>query len=109
MALSLSQTTLFSDVTGVVEEDGRVPVYVHSSLNAIASIWTASESNHSFELLWVRVGSIFIGAPYHPSRALYTTDTSLNYTESCIIEIATLLPTLICLFIIQLLWRCDLY
>ena len=43
---------------------GGVAVYVHSSLNAIASIWTASEPNHSFELLWVRVESIFIGALY---------------------------------------------
>ena len=93
MDLSLFQTTLFSDVTDwVAEEEGWPSTYVvHSSLNAFASICTTSEYNHSFELLWVLVGSIFIGALYHPPRALYTTDTLLSYTESCIIEIATLL------------------
>ena len=92
ISLHLS-SSLFSDVTDwVAEEEGWPSTYVvHSSLNAFASICTTSEYNHSFELLWVLVGSIFIGALYHPPRALYTTDTLLSYTESCIIEIATLL------------------
>ena len=69
-SVSIPYTTLFSDVTErVVYRGGGMAVYVHSSLNAIASIWTASEPNHSFELLWVRVGSIFIGALYHPPGA----------------------------------------
>ena len=35
----------------------------------------------------MRVGGLFIGALYHPSRPQYTTDSLLDYIEACVDEL----------------------
>ena len=54
-------------------------LYVRSSIQS--SVWTYSADNRTYELHWVRVGSTFIPALYHPPVDL------LDYIETCVEEL----------------------
>ena len=43
--------------------------------------------SNKFKLLWMRVGASLIGALYHPPRPQYSTDSLLDYVESCVAEL----------------------
>jgi len=51
---------------------GGVAMYVSSSQQA--TIWRPSADDSMFELLWIRISSMFIGALYHPPKPLYQTE-----------------------------------
>ena len=70
---------------------GGVAVYVRSGLQS--SVWTYSADDRVYELHWQRVGDLFLGAVYHPPRPLYTTDSLLNYIETCVDEINCQFPS----------------
>jgi len=70
---------------------GGVAFYVRSTLPS--SVWTFSADDRSYELLWMRVGAVLIGALYHPPRPQYSTDSLLDYVESCVAELTHDHPT----------------
>ena len=61
---------------------GGVALYVRSSLQSAE--WIYSADNREYELSWVRVGSVFIGAMYHPPKPRYSLDALLDYVEACV-------------------------
>jgi hypothetical protein len=62
---------------------GGVALYVLSTIQS--SVWTYSADEHTYELLWVRVGSnTFVGALYHPPKPIYRQLDLLNYIEACV-------------------------
>ena len=64
---------------------GGVCLYVRSTMPS--TVWTYSADDRTYKLLWMRVGGLFIGALYHPSRPQYTTDSLLDYIEACVDEL----------------------
>ena len=66
-------------------------LYVRSMLPS--SVWTFSADDRLYELLWMRVGDVLIGALYHPPRPQYSTDLLLDYVESCVAELTLDHPT----------------
>ena len=65
---------------------GGVALYVRSTIQA--SVWTYSADDRTYELHWVRVGSnVFVGALYHPPKAVYQTVELLEYIEACVEEL----------------------
>ena len=70
---------------------GGVALYVRTSLQA--SVWTYSADDRTYELLWIRVGSVFIAVLYHPPKPIYTTQGLLNYIEACVEEVNRDFPT----------------
>ena len=67
------------------QRGGGVTLYVRSSI--LSSVWTYSADDRTYELLWVRVGGLFVGALYHPSRPLYSVLSLLDYVEACVDEL----------------------
>jgi len=65
-------------------------VYVRSTLPT--TVWTYTEDDLTYELLWVRNGATFLGALYHPPRPQYQTESLLDYIEASINELNTLHP-----------------
>jgi len=45
--------------------------------------WVSQVDNRTYELLWVRVNGIFIGALYHPPAPTYNRDDLLDHIETC--------------------------
>jgi len=76
------------DLTG--RRGGGVALYVRSTLQA--TVWKYSADDHTFELLWVRVGNVFVAAIYHPPKPLYTIEELFNYIEGCVKEVSRLFP-----------------
>ena len=70
---------------------GGVALYVRTSIQA--SVWTYSADDRTYELLWIRVGSVFIAVLYHPPKPIYTTEGLLNYIEACVEEVNRDFPT----------------
>ena len=64
---------------------GGVAMYVRSTI--AASVWTFSAEDRTYELLWIRVGGLIVGALYHPPRSQYKVDSLLDYIEACIDEL----------------------
>jgi hypothetical protein len=64
---------------------GGVALYVRSTLQA--TIWNYSADDRIFELLWVRVGNVFVAAIYHPPKPTYVTEALLSYIEGCVEEL----------------------
>jgi len=54
-------------------------MYVSSSQQA--TIWRPSTDDSMFELLWIRISSMFIGALNHPPKPLYQTEALLIQLE----------------------------
>jgi len=46
-----------------------------------------------YEILWVRVGSVFIAALYHPPKPMYDTEALLEYVKACVEEVSRLFLT----------------
>ena len=46
-----------------------------------------------YEILWVKVGNVFVGVLYHPPKPCYTSDSFLDYLESTVNEIVRDFPT----------------
>ena len=66
---------------------GGVALYVQTTNHC--SVWSPSvASNHSYELLWVRIGMNFVSALYHPPRPSYSSTELLDYIENCVAEIS---------------------
>jgi len=70
---------------------GGVALYVQTTLQA--SVWKHSSDDRTYELLWIRVGGVFIAALYHPPQPLYTTEALLYYIEACVEEVSREFPT----------------
>jgi len=70
---------------------GGVALYVRSSIQS--SVWTYSADNRTYELHWVRVGSTFIAALYHPPVPKYNQNDLLDYIEACVEELSRDFPT----------------
>ena len=70
---------------------GGVAVYVRTTLQAF--VWEHSSDNRQYELLWIRVGSLFIAVLYHLPKLLYSTEALLNYIEDCVEEVSREFPT----------------
>jgi len=51
---------------------GGVAIYVRSTLQS--NIWTYAADNSTYELLWVQINTIIVGALYHPPRLLLLPD-----------------------------------
>jgi len=66
-------------------QGGGVAMYVRSTLPV--SIWVYSADDRAFELLWMHVGNLFIGALYHPPRPQHSADSLLDYIEACVNEL----------------------
>ena len=66
-------------------------VYVRTTLQA--SVWEYSSDNRQFELLWIRVGNLFIAVLYHPPKPLYSAEDLLNYIEDCVEEVSREFPS----------------
>ena len=43
-----------------------------------------SADDRTYELLWIRVGSLIVGALYCPPRSQYKVDSLLDYVEACV-------------------------
>ena len=69
---------------------GGVAIYARSTLQP--TIWSYSADDPTYELLWVRVAGVFIGAVYHPPRPQYSTQQFLQYIECCLDELSSLQP-----------------
>jgi len=65
---------------------GGVAIYSRSTLQP--TVWTHSADDPTYELLWVRMAGVYIGALYHPPRAQYSTQLLLNYIEACLDELS---------------------
>ena len=65
-------------------------LYVRSTLQS--SVWKYSADDRAYELHWVRVGSVFVAALYHPPKPLYTTEALLDYIEACVDEVGRDFP-----------------
>ena len=57
---------------------GGVAIYVRSTLQS--SVWVHSSDVGTYELLWVRVEAVVIGALYHPPRPQYTPSSRWSTT-----------------------------
>ena len=63
-------------------------MYVRSALQS--TIWqslTTDSRQLPYELLWVRVGCVFVCAVYHPPRPPYTDESLINYFDICVTEL----------------------
>lgn len=70
---------------------GGVALYVRSSLPS--SVWTFSDDDRTYELLWACIDNTYVGALYHPPRPQYPIDSLLDYVESCVAELTHDHPT----------------
>jgi Reverse transcriptase (RNA-dependent DNA polymerase)/Endonuclease/Exonuclease/phosphatase family len=70
---------------------GGVALYVRSTLHA--TVWKYSADDPTYEIHWVRVGSVFIAALYHPPKPLYDEKALLDYIEACVDEVSRQFPT----------------
>ena len=79
-------TVFRRDRTG--RRGGGVAVYVRSALQS--TIWqspTTDSRQLPYQLLWVRVGCVFVCAVYHPPRPPYTDESLINYFDVCVTEL----------------------
>ena len=79
-------TVFRRDRTG--RRGGGVALYVQSDIQS--SVWSPSSVSvvdSAFELLWVRVGGLFIAALYHPPRPVYLATDLLCHVEHCVAEL----------------------
>ena len=60
---------------------GGVAMYVRTNIQSAE--WVSQVDNRAYELLWVRVNGIFIGARYHPPAPTYNSVDLLNHIETC--------------------------
>ena len=65
---------------------GSVAIYARSTTQS--TVWTYSKDDLKYEVLWVRVAGLFIGALYHPPRPQYSTESLLDYIEACVDELS---------------------
>ena len=65
-------------------------IYVRSTLQS--SVWTHSSDVETYELLWVRVEAVVIGALYHPPRPQYAVESLVDYIEACVEEVVRSFP-----------------
>ena len=70
---------------------GGVAVYARSSLQP--AVVRFAEDDPKFEVLWVRIGSMFFGAVYHPPRPLYRAESLVDYFEACVAELQRDFPS----------------
>ena len=70
---------------------GGVALYVRESLQATP--WVCTGDDRAFELLWVKVNNVFVGALYHPPKPCYATELLLDYLESSVDEIVRNSPS----------------
>ena len=45
-----------------------------------------------YELLWIRVEAVVIGALHHPPRPQYAVESLVDYTEACVDEVVRSFP-----------------
>lgn len=69
---------------------GGVAIYVRTVLQPV--IWTYSHDDRTFELLWIKVGTVIVGALYHPPKSSYQSATLVDYLEACVEEIGREYP-----------------
>ena len=70
---------------------GGVAVYVKTNCRS-SSVYNFSYDDKNFEILWIIVtnslGSVAIGAIYHPPKPIYSTDSLLDFIERSIEELS---------------------
>ena len=70
---------------------GGVAAYVRSTVQS--TVWKYSRDDPTYELLWVRCGSMIIGALYNPPKPQYDPELLVQYIEACLQELACVFPT----------------
>ena len=70
---------------------GGVAIYVRSALKS--STWTFSADNSIFEIMWIRIGDVFIAVVYHPPKPIYRTESFIDHIELCLEELHQKFPT----------------
>jgi len=64
---------------------GYILPYIHIHIFVYSDVGT-------YELLWVRVEAVVIGALYHPPRPQYAVESLVDYIEACVEEVGRSFP-----------------